>query len=54
MKNDTDRHERAYPYALHPEVVEWCARMAEAARLYSSPKVIADFDRLLEFARNGR
>ena len=51
MSSDTDKHERIAA-GLHPEVVEWCARMAKAARLHKeAPEVIRDFDRLLAMAR---
>jgi hypothetical protein len=52
MTADTDKHERIDPAALHPEVIEWAANMAKAARAHRrQPEVIADFDRLLAMAR---
>jgi hypothetical protein len=51
---DTDKHERVEE-GLHPEVVEWCERMAKTARKYGQPpEVVADFERLLAWARGER
>jgi hypothetical protein len=48
---DTDKHERVEA-RLRPEVIEWAANMVKAARAHKTPpEVVADFERLLAWAR---